>query len=105
MNGSHLVGPGENIVRVDREEGVRLEREDLVDWTTFCIEGILLPVLAIFGILGNILPIITFSILYNTTKFFEIETIYLEHIDYQLDSNGTNTSTVVVYPWLNATEL
>merc|ERR1719336_3239444 len=165
MNGSHLVGPGENIVRVDREEVVRLEREDLVDWTTFCIEGILLPVLAIFGILGNILcvwafnkkdvelkpsfanllkclsifdtvfltcillqyslpslsdayltwllphitpyilPIIAFSILYNTTKFFEIETIYLEHIDYQLDSNGTNTSTVVVYPWLNATEL
>ena len=53
MNGSHLVGPGENVVRVDREEVVRLEREDLVDWTTFCIEGILLPVLAIFGILGE----------------------------------------------------
>ena len=53
MNGSHLVGPGENVVRVDREEVVRLEREDLVDWTTFCIEGILLPVLAIFGILGK----------------------------------------------------
>ena len=53
MNGSHLVRPGENIVRVDREEVVRVEREDLVDWTTFCIEGILLPVLAIFGILGE----------------------------------------------------
>ena len=53
MNGSHLVRPGENIVRVDREEVVRVEREDLVDWTTFCIEGILLPVLAIFGILGK----------------------------------------------------
>ena len=70
--------------------------------------------------LGYILPIIAFSILYNTTKFFEIETIYLEHKDWQMDSNGTNISTViiftlwwvkrflsqvVIYPWLNATEL
>ena len=55
--------------------------------------------------LGYILPIIAFSILYNTTKFFEIETIYLEHTDYQLDVNGTNITTVVIYPWLNATDL
>ena len=47
--------------------------------------------------LGYILPIIAFSILYNTTKFFEIETIYLEHTDYQLDSNGTNISTVIIF--------
>jgi len=198
MNGSHLASS---------RDSVRVEQEELVDWTTFCIEGVLLPVLAIFGILGNILcvwafnkkdvelkpsfanllkclsvfdtvfltcillqyslpslsdayltwllphitpyilpvihitltgsvytvvavaierfltvcfpfkqchmcnglgyilPIIAFSILYNTTKFFEIETIYLEHTDYQLDSNGTNISTVVIYPWLNATDL
>jgi len=208
MNGSHLATDS---VRVEQEQ------QELVDWTTFCIEGVLLPVLAIFGILGNILcvwafnkkdvelkpsfanllkclsvfdtvfltcillqyslpslsdayltwllphitpyilpiihitltgsvytvvavaierfltvcfpfkqchmcnglgyilPIIAFSILYNTTKFFEIETIYLEHKDWQMDSNGTIIFTlwwvkrflsqVVIYPWLNATEL
>ena len=46
MNGSHLAG--RDSVRVEQEE-------ELVDWTTFCIEGVLLPVLAIFGILGETL--------------------------------------------------
>ena len=43
MNGSHLA-------RDSVREG---QQEELVDWTTFCIEGVLLPVLAIFGILGG----------------------------------------------------
>ena len=43
MNGSHLA---RDSVRVEQQE-------ELVDWTTFCIEGVLLPVLAIFGILGE----------------------------------------------------
>ena len=43
MNGSHLAS----------RDSVRVEQEELVDWTTFCIEGVLLPVLAIFGILGE----------------------------------------------------
>lgn len=55
--------------------------------------------------LGYILPIVLFSVLYNVTKFLEIETIYLEHVEWDVDMNGTNTSTVIVYPWLNATEL
>ena len=44
MNGSHLATDS---VRVEQEQ------QELVDWTTFCIEGVLLPVLAIFGILGE----------------------------------------------------
>jgi hypothetical protein len=55
--------------------------------------------------LGYILPIVLFSCLYNVVKFFEIETIYLEHEEWVVDSNGTNSSFVVFYPWLNATEL
>ena len=44
MNGSH--------VATDRVT-VAEQQEELVDWTTFAIEGVLLPVLAIFGILGK----------------------------------------------------
>ena len=44
MNGSH--------VATDRVT-VAEQQEELVDWTTFAIEGMLLPVLAIFGILGK----------------------------------------------------
>ena len=47
MNGSHLATDS---VRVEQEQ------QELVDWTTFCIEGVLLPVLAIFGILGEYCP-------------------------------------------------
>ena len=43
MNCSHLAS----------KDSVRVEQEVLVDWTKFCIEGVLLPVLAIFGILGE----------------------------------------------------
>jgi hypothetical protein len=55
--------------------------------------------------LGYIIPIVLFSVLYNMAKFFEIETIYLEHEEWEVDSNGTNSSRVVTYPWLNATAL
>ena len=55
--------------------------------------------------LGYILPIVLFSIIYNIPKFFEIETVYLEHEEWGLDTNGTNSSTIIVYPWLNATAL
>ena len=55
--------------------------------------------------LGYILPIVAFSCLYNVVKFFEIETVYLDSEEWTLDANGTNFSTVVTYPWLNATEL
>ena len=50
MNGSHLA-------RDSVREG---QQEELVDWTTFCIEGVLLPVLAIFGILGGTISIFQF---------------------------------------------
>ena len=55
--------------------------------------------------LGYILPIVLFSVIYNIPKFFEIETVYLEHEEWGLDTNGTNSSTIIVYPWLNATAL
>ena len=45
MNGSH--------VATDRVTVAEQQQEELVDWTTFAIEGVLLPVLAIFGILGK----------------------------------------------------
>ena len=45
MNGSH--------VATDRVTVAEQQQEELVDWTTFAIEGVLLPVLAIFGILGE----------------------------------------------------
>merc|ERR1719278_2323804 len=51
MDGSHLA---RDSVRVEQQE-------ELVDWTTFCIEGVLLPILAIFGILGNILCVWAFN--------------------------------------------
>jgi len=55
--------------------------------------------------LGYIVPIVLFSVLYNLVKFFEIETVYLEHEEWMVDSNGTNISTTVQYPWMNATDL
>jgi len=55
--------------------------------------------------LGYIIPIILFSILYNLVKFFEIETIYLTHEEWVTYDNGTNISTTIIYPWLNATNL
>ena len=55
--------------------------------------------------LGYIIPIIMFSILYNLVKFFEIETIYLPHEEWITSDNGTNISTTIIYPWLNATNL
>jgi len=55
--------------------------------------------------LGYIIPIIMFSILYNLVKFFEIETIYLTHEEWNTLDNGTNISTTIIYPWLNATDL
>ena len=55
--------------------------------------------------LGYILPILLFSTVYNVGKFFEIETIYLEHEEWEVLEDGTNSSTTVTYPWLNATKL
>ena len=55
--------------------------------------------------LGYILPILLFSTVYNVGKFFEIETIYLEHEEWEMLEDGTNSSTTVTYPWLNATKL
>ena len=61
MNGSHLATDS---VRVEQEQ------QELVDWTTFCIEGVLLPVLAIFGILGESCPSTIFWTLGETWEKF-----------------------------------
>ena len=55
--------------------------------------------------LGYILPIVIFSILYNAVKFFELETIYLDYEEWIELENGTNISTTIMYPWINATRL
>jgi len=55
--------------------------------------------------LGYIIPIVVFSVLYNVVKFFELETIYLEYEENIELGNGTNISTTVIYPWINATQL
>ena len=54
---------------------------------------------------GYIVPIVLFSVLYNFIKFFEIVTVELHHEEWQLSENGTNISSVVIYPYNNATSL
>ena len=41
------------------------EEEELWDWTTFLIEGTVLPVLAVFGIAGDI-----FFLYIQTSKYY-----------------------------------
>ena len=55
--------------------------------------------------LGYIVPIVLFSILYNITKFFEIETLSIRSEEWIISDNGTNISTVVFYPIYNGTAL
>ena len=55
--------------------------------------------------LGYIIPIVLFSILYNITKFFEIETLSIRSEEWIIADNGTNISTVVFYPIYNGTAL
>ena len=55
--------------------------------------------------LGYIIPIVIFSILYNISKFFEIETLSIKNEEWILSENGTNISTVVFYPIYNGTAL
>lgn len=55
--------------------------------------------------LGYIIPIVLFSILYNITKFFEIETLSIKNEEWILSENGTNISTIVFYPIYNGTAL
>ena len=52
--------------------------------------------------LGYILPIIMFSVVFNFTKFFEITTVM---IPYEETEDGSNISTIVMYPFNNATAL
>ena len=55
--------------------------------------------------LGYIIPIVLFSILYNISKFFEIETLSIRNEEWIISENGTNISTVVFYPIYNGTAL
>ena len=57
------------------------------------------------GGLGYILPILLFSVGYNLSKFWEIETYHVPYEEWLVHENGTNISTLTIYPVNNATEL
>ena len=57
------------------------------------------------GGLGYILPILLFSVGYNLSKFWEIETYHVPYEEWMVHENGTNISTLTIYPVNNATEL
>ena len=60
---------------------------------------------AMCGGLGYILPILLFSVGYNLSKFWEIETYHVAFEEWQVAENGSNISTMIIYPVNNATEL